>query len=1172
MASITQTIPSYNGGISQQPDELKFPGQVKDALNVLPDLTHGLLKRPGGRLIASLSDGTLNSVADGKWFHYYRDEDEQYIGQISRTGDIQMWKCSDGSEQTVTFDSGTASALATYLTHTNDEDLQTLTLNDYTYITNRTKTVDMAATTAAAKPHEAYIDLKKVAYASQYSLNLFDNNDLTEITSATRIDIETVIDSKQCGRSGIQSGTDDTKGKGPPRGVLCGSKMSSSSWEQFTIHAGVMQWDNVAAHTTLLDDACCPNVGTEVFAVTPGEAWKNPDQNSNGVGGVYLVNRDGTNYVNGEVHTSALFNVANSTGYTLVVDPSGINDTLTFTTDGDATFDELIEGLKADADYDSSKYTIQRAGHFMGTITPDGSSDDTEDEQEGRVQVLFKEHTGTKSASTWQGSAISRTTVYYAPNSNDLLPATETFTISDSIKPKNLYFRVTCIGQGVSTGTNTVPKYSCRYTVTIDLLHGGSGWKTGDYFYVWLKNAKHKIIIADHSTGYVQSNLGLIRPTPTPFDNETVVTAESILSGLREKIIEADPDADDWVTWDEGNGYGIKQIGNGLYIKRKDQGVGQEFNISSAAGDLLNLFTDKVKNVADLPTQCRHGYVVTVSNSEETEDDFYVKFFGNNDSDGDGVWEECPQPGVKTTLDPGKMPIQLVRQANGTFKVEQVSWDLRLVGDTTTVPEPSFIGKTINKMLFFRNRMVMLSDENVIMSRPGSFYNFWPKTAATYTATDNIDISCSSEFPAIVYDGIQVNSGLLLFTKNQQFMLTTDSDVLSPQTAKINSVSTYNFNYNTNPISLGTTVGFLDNAGKNTRFFEMSTVLREGQPDLIEQTKVVSKLFPKDITIIANSRENSTIFFSEKNKDEIYGFRYFSSIEKRMQSAWFRWKLNGDVQHLSMLDDALYAVVRNNSKDTLQKFSIKLDDSSNYLVDDLGTSSDADDIDYKIHLDNATKIAHGSLTYDATNDWTTFTLPDGFNNSTAQLSAVYESTGADKTFQGRVENVYTFVDGGTTKVKLSGNWKTYDPQGVDDNLTSDDVTPTGNIILGYLFDMEVKFPTLYYLTQAGEGFRAESQGSLILHRLKFSFGPLGVYETKLERRGKPDYTELYESIIADQYISNRVQFTPDSKTTLPVYEKNTNVTITLKSTHPSPATLYSMSWEGDYTNKFYRRV
>ena len=91
MASITQQIPTLTGGVSQQADELKVPGQVNVADNVLPDITHGLMKRPGGKLIASLSDNStaaLNSVEKGRWFHYYRDEQEQYIGQVSRDGDV----------------------------------------------------------------------------------------------------------------------------------------------------------------------------------------------------------------------------------------------------------------------------------------------------------------------------------------------------------------------------------------------------------------------------------------------------------------------------------------------------------------------------------------------------------------------------------------------------------------------------------------------------------------------------------------------------------------------------------------------------------------------------------------------------------------------------------------------------------------------------------------------------------------------------------------------------------------------------------------------------------------------------------------------------------------------------------------------------------------------------
>ena len=124
MASITQTINNYTGGISQQPDEKKIPGQLVVAKNVLPDVTQGLLKRPGGKLIKSLSDGTHNSVTHGRWFHYYRDENEQYIGQISRDGVVKMWDCATGAEKTVTnnltstSNNGTYSQLGTVITAT----------------------------------------------------------------------------------------------------------------------------------------------------------------------------------------------------------------------------------------------------------------------------------------------------------------------------------------------------------------------------------------------------------------------------------------------------------------------------------------------------------------------------------------------------------------------------------------------------------------------------------------------------------------------------------------------------------------------------------------------------------------------------------------------------------------------------------------------------------------------------------------------------------------------------------------------------------------------------------------------------------------------------------------------------------------------------------------------
>ena len=1102
MTSVTQTIPSYTGGLSQQPDELKVPGQVKTAKNVLPDVTEGLMKRPGSQLIGSLMDESdankaLNSNHLGKWFHYYRDENEQYVGQIKRDGDVNIWRCSDGQTMTVNFGSPSPQS---YLVHTGDEDLQTLTLNDFTYVTNRTKDVTMTDIVEPVRPPEAFIQLKKVAYASQYAVNLFDDPNTSTVNTATRLDIELLQSSNNyCDSNGAM--------------VSRGSRSEQST-----------RCDDSAGDSR---DAFAPNVATRIFSITDGATVEDSDA------------------------------ISGSHSYPIDVKDSG-------------------------------KSSVDRGS--------------------------------------------------------------------------NLYFRVTTTGQSVpyttGSGETQTTTYQARYTTTHDMLYGGEGWVEGDYFYFWMKDGYYKCTISKVSTSQIQANRGLIRPSPTSFDAKTVVTAESILGSIKTEIdnfTNSNFNEHDDGRLNSAGSYtsGVKQIGNGLYISRKSG----DFNITTPTSDLLNVLTDSVKDIADLPNQCRHGYVVKVANSDSDEDDYYVKFFGHGGNDGEGVWEECAKPGTEIEYDNSTLPIEIKREGDGSFTVSRITWDRAQVGDTTvdgTNPRASFVGKTINKMLFFRNRFVMLSDENVIMSRPGDFTNFWNKSAIQFTATDPIDISCSSEYPAVIYDGIQVNSGLVLFTKNQQFMLTTDSDVLSPLTAKINFISSYNFNYKTNPFSLGTTIGFLDNAGKHTRFMEMARVLREGEPDVIEQSKIVSKLLNKDLDLVSNSRENGLAFFSEKNTTTLYGFKYFNSSDKRIQQSWFTWEFKNKIVHHAVLDDDLYLVTANSrtltneivarssnnltltnhgfavgdslvfhngggtvlttggsnvadnttfyvstipdsnnftistaadttvltlgggnaamyinytsNKNVLQKIPLKLHTDSITVTDDKYTDDTTDDAIYKIHLDNMTTVASSALSaYDATNNRTTFTIPTAFN-LTSDLSAYVVPTSTDDTLQGLCQDVTVYKDGTTPKISLPGNWKTY----VD--ASGNTQTPTNNIILGQKYDYEVKLPTIYYTTKSGEAYRSDRRGSLVLHRLKLNFGNSGLYETLIERTGKPDYSEIWEPILADDYLANQVIFEEEITRTIPIYDRNSNTSITIKSSHPSPATLYSMTWEGDYTKRFYTSV
>ena len=102
MASITQTIPQYSLGMSEQPDQLKFPGQVTEVTNAIPDLTKGLFKRPGAKRIGT--DKLSNVQSGGSWFHYFRDETEgSYIGQVAADGQVEYGVVVTGAQMTTAY-------------------------------------------------------------------------------------------------------------------------------------------------------------------------------------------------------------------------------------------------------------------------------------------------------------------------------------------------------------------------------------------------------------------------------------------------------------------------------------------------------------------------------------------------------------------------------------------------------------------------------------------------------------------------------------------------------------------------------------------------------------------------------------------------------------------------------------------------------------------------------------------------------------------------------------------------------------------------------------------------------------------------------------------------------------------------------------------------------------
>ena len=186
MASVTQRINSYLGGVSKQSDDKMLPGQVRECYNGFPDATYGLTKRPGFEHIVNLGSGT--TYDDGKWFYIKRDDDEEYVGVIKGTT-IDIWNAVTGNPCTVTYPDGTG-----YLTGTKDN-YKIITVQDTSIIINSAVTVGTQAAPTWNAHRVASVEIQYVTASTTYTIDITING-VTEratYTTPSSADVNTIL-------------------------------------------------------------------------------------------------------------------------------------------------------------------------------------------------------------------------------------------------------------------------------------------------------------------------------------------------------------------------------------------------------------------------------------------------------------------------------------------------------------------------------------------------------------------------------------------------------------------------------------------------------------------------------------------------------------------------------------------------------------------------------------------------------------------------------------------------------------------------------------------------------------------------------------------------------------------------------------------------------------------
>ena len=1062
MAAISQTINNVLGGVSQQPDPVKLPGQVKEAVNAYLDPTFGCTKRPGSQFIGLLDN---NIPLDAKWFPIFRDGNERYVACIYMNGStptIRCWNADTAVESTVTV----LGSAADYLRYNSLDSIKTLTINDYTFIINSERVVSIDTAAAQEINNQALIVINSIAYNTTYAVDFLRDGDVlnqVEVTRATRLSVNPASWE-------VQEEIENNQGS-----------CAFAHTESFVRNANAGTGVGFTLQTT-----CSPTlVTTEI----PGEFYPT---------GMALQDVRPP-----EVDYGLQAFVVNEVGYA----------------------DDFARGSYA--------YITK------SKVTPAGSVDI-------RIEVRANEAPFNSEVNNW---AVSRIEVINYDNTNysGAWQVGQRIVLSDNLpngfksRPNSspvpngstagIAIEISAIRQGEVSYDYS---YKSSYRTSVTLNTGGVGFAVGDEITVTMQGKDYVVTVEEIGSGFSYEAEATTSYT-TPVDTAAgVLDINNIVSNLTTGI-------------NALSDYSAEPVGNVIVITRDD---GRDFNIMARGGTAdtaLYAVKNVVNDVSRLPAQCQSGFVLKVSNSDQSDaDDYFVRFESEGDIPGQGAWNETVKPGVATDLNASTLPHVLERNANGDFEFRALSreyddknfWAPRDAGDEKTNPDPTFVGKTIQDAVFYMNRLGFLSEESIVLSQAGDYFNFFQGSAIAISDADPIDMGVSTTKPAKLKAAVGTPAGLLLFAENSQFLLKSQDVAFGPSTVKMDEITNYAYRSDVKPVETGVSILFPTSAATFAKVFELSVDSLNSRPIVSENTRIIPEYIPPNLTW-CHSVPNSSLVLMGTGDHRVYAFKFYNTGNERNLAGWTRWEFNADIKMVQFDHDTGFFVQRQADGDTTLSRMELLDDPETSPIKAVGTA-------FSPRLDNYVYESQTTIT-----DIDAFTMrvrfPAGFYAGNQDVFVVSTGDGVETFYvQASLE-----VDGTGEYIDIPNNIKNTE------------------FVVGLGYEFAVTLPTFF--VKESEGNRADRKNTPMVENIYLDLYLSGRYTVDIEKLGYNTQSVDLDIIRADIYSANAAAVSDFDTRAIPVFSRGDLATVTIKSPDPMPAALTSYAWEGHYATRGIQR-
>jgi len=295
--------------------------------------------------------------------------------------------------------------------------------------------------------------------------------------------------------------------------------------------------------------------------------------------------------------------------------------------------------------------------------------------------------------------------------------------------------------------------------------------------------------------------------------------------------------------------------------------------------------TSTVQTFSDLPTLSGSGNIHRVTGSDA--DGFGTFFVQDNASQN--TWQEVADPNAHNKFDPSRMPHRLVRGSNGTFTFSGAAWANRQVGDEEITENPPFIGKAIQDVTFYRNRLTFVADEESYSGQSGNVLDMWPEKAVEVLDSDPVTRSATEDDINILKFATTFRKILFLTSRRAQFELTSEG-AFTNKSASLDLATSYVASPVAKPAAMGDVLYFPSSTPSHGIIYEYffdDSSLSNTAADI---TKHVVDYIPNDILEIVTDPTTGTVFtLTTGEQNSVFVYRTFFDGTEKIQSAWSKY-------------------------------------------------------------------------------------------------------------------------------------------------------------------------------------------------------------------------------------------------------------------------------------------